>query len=109
MKLLALTALLFIACTPVMARLACAPSYDDVLNEWDTRHGEKPVLRAVVPVTVGMNPDGSAIEVMHVLSVLASEGGETWTMFLVTPDKQACQYGHGFNWEVLKAQYGAEG
>lgn len=108
MKLLALIAgLTLIACTPVMAA-PCAP-YDNALEQLATRHGEKPVLRAVVPVKVGMNPDGSPIEVMHVLSVLASEGGETWTMLLVDANQRACQYGHGFNWEALKAEYGVAG
>lgn len=107
MKLLALAALPFIACTPVMAA-PCAP-YDNALKQLDTRHGEKPVLRAMVPVKVGMNADGSPIEVMHMLSVLASKNGETWTMLIVDPNKQACQYGHGYGWEALKAEYGVAG
>lgn len=108
MKLLALIAgLTLIACTPVMAG-PCAP-YDNVLKQLDTRHGEKPVLRAMVPVKVGMNADGSPIEVMHMLSVLASEGGETWTMLIVDPNKRACQYGHGYGWETLKAEHGVAG
>ena len=107
MKLLALAALLLIACAPVMAA-PCAP-YDNAVEQLATRHGEKPVLRAVVPVKIGINPDGSAIEVMHMLSVLASENGETWTMLIVDPNKRACQFGHGFNWESVKAEYGVNG
>lgn len=108
MKLLAVIATLsVIACTPVMAA-PCAP-YDDALEQLATRHGEKPVLRAVVPVKIGMNADGSPIEVMHMLSVLASENGETWTMLIVDPNKRACQFGHGFNWESVKAEYGVNG
>lgn len=107
MNLLALAALPFIACTPVMAA-PCAP-YDNALEQLATRHGEKPVLRAVVPVKIGMNADGSPIEVMHMLSVLASENGETWTMLIVDPNKRACQFGHGYDWESVKAEYGVKG
>ena len=107
MKLITITAALFIACTPVMA-VPCAP-YDNALEQLATRHGEKPVLRAAMPVKVGVNPDGSPIEVIHMLSVLASEDGATWTMLVVDPNKRACQYGHGFNWESIEAEYGVTG
>ena len=65
MKLLALTALLFIACTPVMAKTVCFERSKGV-EALATKLQE-------MPVAVGVAANGAAVE------LLKTEGGETCT------------------------------
>jgi len=96
MKLLALTALLFIACTPVMAQTSQCAKRADLMKQFEARYKEKPIAQGLARNGVMMG-------------VFATEDRSAWTVIATAPSGISCIATDGVAWEVLDPKYGAEG